>query len=142
MPNPNEAQINYWNGRAGEKWAALQLKLDVMLSKANVELKKKAGVVAGQSVLDIGCGTGETCEMWLQAGATVTGVDVSAPMLAVAAERTHGKASLLLADAATWKGDALFDLAVSRFGVMFFDDPNAAFSNIALNIRLLTRICG
>ena len=135
MSRANDAQVEYWNGRAGEKWAALQVGLDRMFSRATSELKARAGSVAGRRVLDIGCGTGETCSIWLEGGAEVTGVDVSAPMLAVAADRTHGKATLVLADASAWIGDAPFDLAVSRFGVMFFDDPDAAFATIAANLR-------
>jgi SAM-dependent methyltransferase len=131
----NQAQIEYWNGRAGEKWVALQRSLDVMLAPVTAELQARAGPLAGQRVLDIGCGTGETCTIWLAAGAQVTGVDVSAPMLAVAADRTAGKVTLLAADASVWRGDAPFDLAVSRFGVMFFADPPAAFANIAANVR-------
>jgi SAM-dependent methyltransferase len=135
MSATNQTQIDYWNGRAGEKWAALQVSLDVMLAPATALLKARAGAVSGLRVLDVGCGTGQTCAMWLEGGAEVTGVDVSAPMLAVAAKRTEGKATLVEADASAWKGDALFDMVVSRFGVMFFDAPDVAFANIAANLR-------
>lgn len=135
MSDANKVQIDLWDGRVGEKWAAMQINLDAMLSVATAQLKTRAKSVSGLRVLDIGCGTGQTCVNWLEGGAEVTGVDVSAPMLAVAAERTHGKAKLIQADASVWKGDAPFDLAVSQFGVMFFSDPNAAFANIAANIR-------
>ncbi len=135
MTGSNEAQIDYWNGRAGQKWAAMQEALDLMLSACTAELKARAGPVSGLHVLDIGCGTGQTCAIWLEGGAEVTGVDVSAPMLAVAADRTEGRVELVEADASVWTGDGLYDLAVSRFGVMFFDDPEAAFANIAANVR-------
>ena len=135
MNASNAAQIELWNGRVGEKWAALQVSLDRMLAHATAELKARAGSVRGLRVLDIGCGTGETCSIWLEGGAEVTGVDVSAPMLAVAASRTAGRATLLEADASLWMGDAPFDLAVSQSGLMFFADPDAAFANIAANIR-------
>lgn len=134
--NPsNAAQIELWNGRVGEKWAALQVALDRMLAHATAELKARAGSVRGLRVLDIGCGTGETCSIWLDGGADVTGVDVSTPMLAVAAQRTAGKATLIEADASVWMSDAPFDLAVSQSGLMFFAAPDAAFATIAANIR-------
>lgn len=135
MTPSNEPQIAYWNGRAGAKWSAMQVRLDAMLAPVTVELKGRAGAVAGQRVLDIGCGTGQTCMLWLDGGAEVTGVDISAPMLALAAKRTAAKATLVEADASVWRSHAPFDLAVSRFGVMFFDAPEAAFANIAANIR-------
>lgn len=135
MSESNQAQIELWNGRVGEKWASLQVSLDAMLAHATAELKARAGSVSGQRVLDIGCGCGETCTIWLDGGAVVTGVDVSAAMLAVAAARTKGKATLIEADASVWMGDAPFDLAVSQFGLMFFADPDAAFATIAANLR-------
>jgi SAM-dependent methyltransferase len=135
LSGSNKAQIDLWNGRVGEKWAAMQVSLDAMLSHATAELMARAGSVSGQRVLDIGCGTGETCTIWLDGGAKVTGVDVSAAMLAVAADRTDGKATLVQGDASVWMGDAPFDLAVSQFGLMFFDAPDAAFVSIAANVR-------
>lgn len=135
MSDSNKAQIDLWNGRVGEKWAAMQVSLDAMLSHATAELKARAGSVSGQRVLDVGCGNGETCVIWLDGGAEVTGVDVSAAMLAVAAARTHGKATLVQGDASVWRGDAPFDLAVSQFGLMFFADPDTAFAAIAANVR-------
>jgi SAM-dependent methyltransferase len=113
----------------------MQVSLDAMLSHATAELKARARSVVGQRVLDIGCGTGETCVIWLDGGAAVMGVDVSGPLLAVAAHRTGGKVTLVKADAAVWIGDAPFDLAVSQFGLMFIADPDAAFATIAVNLR-------
>lgn len=135
MTTPNQAQIELWSGRVGEKWAALQSRMDAMLAGVTAELKARAGPVGGLRLLDIGCGSGLTCAMWLEGGAEVTGVDVSTPMLAVAAKRTQDKARLVEADASVWQDAQGFDLVVSQFGVMFFDDPEAAFKNIVLNIR-------
>lgn len=135
MTISNQPQIDLWQGRVGEKWAALQGRLDAMLGQATAELRARAGSVEGLRLLDIGCGTGATLILWAEAGAKVTGLDVSAPMLAVAARRTQGQVALVEADAATWTGDAPFDLAVSQFGVMFFEDNDAAFANIFVNIR-------
>jgi SAM-dependent methyltransferase len=135
MTESNQAQIELWDGRVGAKWAEMQARLDTMLAGATAALAQRVGPVSGLRMLDVGCGTGVTCALWLQSGAEVTGVDVSAPMLAVAADRTGGRATLVKADAAQWRADAPFDLAVSQFGVMFFDDPVAAFANIASNLR-------
>ena len=131
----HQAQIDLWDGRVGEKWAAMQVSLDTMLAHATAELTTRVGSVAGLSVLDIGCGTGETCAIWASGGADVTGVDVSTAMLAVAKTRTEGKVQLIKADASQWKSGKLFDLAVSQFGMMFFSDPDTAFSRIAGNIQ-------
>lgn len=135
MSDANKAQIDLWNGRVGEKWAALHVSLSAMLAHATAELAARAGPVTGLRVLDIGCGAGETCALWLAGGAMVTGIDVSAPMLALAAERTTGKARLLQTDASTWHSEAPFDLAVSQFGLMFFANPDEAFATIAANLR-------
>jgi SAM-dependent methyltransferase len=135
MSTSNQTQIDLWNGRVGEKWAALQVSMDQMLAPATAELSKRAGSVAGLRVLDIGCGNGVTCAAWLAGGASVTGVDVSEAMLAVAAARTNGRAELIHADASVWRSETTFDVAVSQFGVMFFADPYAAFANIAANLR-------
>ncbi len=135
MTTPNQAQIDLWKGRVGEKWAALQSRMDAMLAEVTAGLKARAGEVSGLRLLDIGCGSGVTCALWLEGGAEVTGVDVSTPMLAVAEKRTQGRARLIEADASVWRSAEPFDLVVSQFGVMFFDDPEAAFTNIARNIR-------
>lgn len=135
MSESNKTQIELWDGRVGEKWVAHQSSLDAMLSHVTTELVSRAGNISGLRLLDIGCGTGETCIHWLTGGANVTGVDISSPMLALAEKRTDSKATLIKADASTWASDTPFDLAVSQFGVMFFDDPKTAFKNIATNIR-------
>jgi len=135
MTEANRAQIDLWDGKVGEKWAAMHQPLEAMLTGATEALADRLGTVSGLRVLDIGCGTGVTCRLLLERGADVTGVDVSTPMLEVARARTGGRAKLILADASAWQADAPFDLAVSQFGVMFFADPDAAFANIASNIR-------
>jgi SAM-dependent methyltransferase len=135
MTEANRAQIDQWDGRVGQKWAELADRLDVMLQAPLDLLAAAAGPVAGLRVLDVGCGSGASSLRWLDGGATVTGVDVSSGLLAVAQARTGGRAELVLADAAAWRGDAPFDLLLSRFGVMFFADPVSAFENLAANLR-------
>lgn len=132
----NEQQIEYWNEEAGLKWAAQQHQLDAMLAPVAEILLGAAAIGKGERVLDIGCGTGETVIAAMAAGAAVTGVDISQPMLDLARSRVGaGNAQLILADAAQYHDQTGFDLIISRFGVMFFDDPIAAFTNIKANLR-------
>lgn len=133
----NAAQIEYWNGIAGEKWLRNQTILDAVLAPISAAAITAAQARKGEHVLDIGCGCGDTTlALGVHVGAEghVTGVDISKPMLERARERAR-KTSLPLgfelADAATLEfADESIDLIFSRFGVMFFDDPVSAFSNL------------
>lgn len=139
----NADQIAYWNNSAGATWAALQDRLDRQIEPLGQKAMDAGAPKAGERVLDIGCGCGQTSlELAQRVGPTgqVLGVDISEPMLEVA-RRRGGEAgmanvSFLAADAQTHAFPAGgFDLAFSRFGVMFFDDPTAAFSNVAAALR-------
>lgn len=132
---PNQDQKDYWNASAGEKWAAEQAHLDAMLAPVTALLMDAVAPRASERLLDIGCGTGETSLLAADVGAQVTGVDISQPMLDLAASRLADRGDMQLADAATWQADAAFDVIMSRFGVMFFDDPQAAFTNIGTNLK-------
>jgi SAM-dependent methyltransferase len=85
----------------------------------------------GTRLLDIGCGTGTLLELAAERGATGLGVDISPAMIEAATERVPG-VSFIVADAQTddLAAHGPFDAVTSRFGVMFFDDPTAAFANI------------
>ncbi len=131
----NEDQIEYWNDNAGLKWVEQQDVMDATLAPVTDLLMAAAAIVRGERVLDIGCGTGETSLIATDAGADVTGVDVSKPMLDLAKSRADGRAELMLADASEYQADEAFDLIISRFGVMFFEDPIAAFTNIKANLK-------
>jgi SAM-dependent methyltransferase len=131
----HEDQIGYWNNAGAEKWVAAQDHTDVMLEPALAALMAKARVTPGLSVLDVGCGCGaSTIELAKAAGPSgkVIGLDVSEPMLARAGEHlaSYKNVQLICADASAYPFAAETDLIVSRFGVMFFGDPAAAFSNI------------
>jgi ubiquinone/menaquinone biosynthesis C-methylase UbiE len=97
----------------------------------------------GEQVLDIGCGCGQTSlALADRVGSTgsVVGVDISAPMLEVALDRSRAYPSLAVTfrqvDAQTDNlGRGPFDAAFSRFGVMFFSDPEAAFANIRKSLK-------
>jgi SAM-dependent methyltransferase len=132
----NEKQITYWNQIAGPKWVKLGDAMDARLAAINDLLLQTCAAQPGETILDIGCGTGVTALPLANAvgpAGHVTGIDVSAPMLAVARTRCAAAVniSLLQADAATHQfGTKKFDLLASRFGVMFFTDPYAAFRNL------------
>ena len=125
----NQEQIEYWNERAGETWAELQDRLDALLAPLSAAGLAAARVRPGERVLDVGCGCGDTTIAFSAMGASVLGVDVSAPMLARARSR-DASIEYQQADAATTDFAYPFDLVFSRFGVMFFDDPTAAFQNL------------
>src|SRR5690349_16116400 len=126
----NEEQATLWNGHAGQGWVAAQTVLDRMFQPFEDLLA--AAVRPGEQVLDIGCGTGSTTlAAARRSGAPCLGVDISAPMIAMAQERARGVAAEFAAgDAQTYAfPEGRFDRVISRFGVMFFADPVAAFSN-------------
>lgn len=126
----------YWNGEGGRRWLAHMDQTERLLEPLTQGLYAAAAVVAGESVLDVGCGGGATSrELARRTGPAgrVTGVDVSAPILAVARERSGALPNLVFetADAANAAAPARpHDVLVSRFGVMFFADPVAAFANL------------
>ena len=130
----NQAQIDYWNGPIGEKWAKYQNEMDRTLADSAEAALRLADARPGERVLDIGCGSGATALLLGEAvgpDGMVTGVDVSQPMLKLARTRTQAKnIRFLEADAGTFPFQPEFDLIFSRFGVMFFVDPVAAFANI------------
>lgn len=136
----NDEQIAYWNGEAGQKWAQKDGMMAQMLSPIAEELMAHAAIKGSRAVVDVGCGGGsETVLLADHLGpqAKVLGVDISAPLLDVARERLAERPELaarvdfLQADAAMHAfTPGSFDLLFSRFGVMFFDDPEAAFRNL------------
>ena len=138
----NAAQIAYWNDRAAQTWTVFQERLDRAFAGLTARALAKAAVQPGERVLDIGCGCGDTTLALARAagpGGRVLGVDVSGPMAARARERIAaaglGQATVVVDDAAAhpFRPDA--DLLFSRFGVMFFDEPAAAFANLRRAMR-------
>jgi SAM-dependent methyltransferase len=143
VAGPNAEQVRYWNETAGPKWVALAPVLDAHIAPFGARAVERSGARAGERALDVGCGCGDTTlalARRVAPGGTVVGIDVSAPMLARARERAAEAALAGLrfveADAQTHPfPPASFDLVFSRFGVMFFADPPAAFRNLRTALR-------
>ena len=138
---PNAQQADYWNAAAGPNWAELQEPLDRQLAPLGHAAMAALKPRAGEHILDIGCGAGDTSLDLARAvapGGQVTGVDISKTLLGVARRRAGGVAgvSFIEADAQTWHfAAASFDAVFSRFGVMFFANPVAAFRNIVAALK-------
>lgn len=133
---PNADQITYWNEQGGPRWVRLQEQLDQQLASFGHLVMDRLAIGAGERVLDVGCGCGETTlELGRRVGSTgsVLGVDISTVMLERARQRGASASNVrfLVADAQLHAfPPASFDVVFSRFGVMFFQDPRAAFINL------------
>lgn len=138
MNIPNREQAEHWNSAEGAgRWIAHQASHDRMLEPFLPMILDGARISAGERVLDVGCGCGATTRAAaaLARPGQVTGVDLSSAMLARGAADAQ---SAGLSNISFLEGDAQihrfepagFDVIISRFGVMFFDDPVAAFTNL------------
>jgi SAM-dependent methyltransferase len=136
-------QSEYWDGRAGEHWVEERDRYDATLRPFGRALLEAAAIGEGERVLDVGCGNADTTiQLARRVGArgSVTGIDLSGPMLRSAEERIAAEGlsnvTLVQGDAQTHPfEEGTFDALVSRFGVMFFADPPAAFANLARALR-------
>jgi len=132
----NEAQRERWNGIDGEFWVRQHDRLDRTLAPVTGPLLAFAAPRSGSTVIDVGCGCGATTiELARTVGPSgrVIGLDISEPMLSLATTRLREfpNATTMLGDAADLPlSDLNAELIVSRFGVMFFGDPVAAFANL------------
>ena len=141
--SPNPQQAAHWNDAGGRTWVEMQDVLDRMLAPFEARLTADAFPGPGRRVLDVGCGAGATTLAMarrLGPDGLALGVDISAPLIAAASARAAAEgldgAAFVAADAQTYRfepGD--FDAVISRFGVMFFEDPEAAFANIRRGVR-------
>ncbi|MEV5251297.1 class I SAM-dependent methyltransferase [Streptomyces werraensis] len=135
-PIANTHQYEAWNGYEGRHWADHQARYDALNDPVNGPLLDAAALRATDTVLDIGCGNGHLTRLAARRARHAVGIDLSAPMLerarATAEAEGLSNVSHVQADAQVHPFEpATFDAAVSRFGVMFFADPVAAFRNIA-----------
>jgi len=134
----NADQIAYWNDQAGRTWVELGELLDRQIEGVGLRGIEALAPRAGEQILDIGPGGGRTSLLIAERvgpQGRVVGVDISRPMLEIARRRAKAAGAANVAfvesDAQTYPfPPADFYGAFSRFGVMFFADPTAAFANI------------
>lgn len=135
----NAGQLDNWDGDTGAFWAAHADRFDEGVAAYRSQFLAAAAIDQTATVLDIGCGSGQTTRDAARC-ATALGVDLSSRMIELARRRAESEQ---IANAAFQQADAQvhpfpdqsFDVAISRHGVMFFGDPVAAFTNIARALR-------
>jgi SAM-dependent methyltransferase len=138
-PPPNEKERRRWND---PRWVARWPEREALTTSVTAYVMDEVALQPGESVLDIGCGGGGTsliAGLQVQPKGSVTGVDISEDLLALARQRARdagvGNVDYRLADMQLERLEVTFDVAISQFGVMFFDEPSAAFANIRSHLR-------
>ncbi|MFI5001053.1 MAG: class I SAM-dependent methyltransferase [Reyranellales bacterium] len=137
-------QAAFWNGPGGKGWLASYDRIESTISAFGQAVLAAAAAQPGERVLDVGCGTGGTTAALAHAVGSqgqVLGVDISEPLVAGARARKIANATFAANDATTYPFEAAsFDLVFSRFGVMFFADPVAAFKNLRRALKPTGRL--
>lgn len=147
MAIANTEMAAAWDGQEGVEWARDWEHYDDAVRGYQARLTTASAIAAGEQVLDVGCGNGESTRVAAcqAAGGRVLGVDLSSQMLERAGELASAEA---LTNVAFERADAQvhpfererFDAVISRFGTMFFGDPIAAFTNLAKATRPAGRL--
>ena len=138
MTNTNTRQIKEWNGAAGDSWTVNYARFDRMLTPFSDALLAAADIRPRERALEIGCGAGSLAMEMAARRARVTAVDVSESLLNLARVRemeTLAGIDFRLGDASHMTFTPDFDLLISHLGVMFFDDPAAAFSHMRTALK-------
>ena len=141
MEEINLKQKEFWSGSGGDVWVNKQSEMDIMLNPLGTKAISKLDLRKAKKIIDIGCGCGATTlEIAKQLGeGEIIGVDISEPMLARAAknasDQSLSNANFQVLDVQVDDMPSDFDIAFSRFGVMFFEDPYQAFSNIYKSLK-------
>ena len=129
---PNDEQAERWGGAAGRHWIEHEADYDRQLEEYGTALLDAAHLEERSRVLDVGCGTGTTSIAAAQHARQVLGVDLSPVLIERARVRAarHANVAFEVADAQVAAFEPTFDVVISRFGLMFFADPRAAFANL------------
>jgi len=133
--NPNQGQTEAWNGGESVHYVSHADRYDRQLAPFTEALMQHVRIGPNDTVLDIGCGCGVTTLRAAQRARAALGVDISHPLVGIATDRARAaavdNARFVVADAQTHAfGDSEFDVIISQFGLMFFDDPEGAFVNL------------
>jgi SAM-dependent methyltransferase len=134
----NVQQIEFWNGRTGERWVRWQKPIDAAFAPVTKAVLARLAPAVGERIIDVGCGSGETTlaiAERVQAHGFVLGLDVSRPLLRIAQARAaitpEYPVQFVEGDASSYAlARDSFHALFSRFGVMFFADPAAAFAHL------------
>ena len=151
MEDKNIKQRQFWSGAGGDVWVNKQREMDIMLNPLGDRVIERLDLKSDAKIIDIGCGCGATT---LEIAKKITqgeilGVDISEPMLDKATETAKEMSlSNISFEVKDVQVDVMpqnyFDIAFSRFGVMFFEDPFEAFKNIHSSLKkdgLLSFVC-
>ena len=142
MDDKNIKQKQFWSGAGGDVWVDKQREMDIMLNPLGRKAIEQLVLEEHTKILDIGCGCGATTieiAKMIPKG-HVTGLDISIPMLdraeKFASEMSLSNIDFQVKDVQTEEiSSNQYDIAFSRFGVMFFEDPYEAFKNINQSIK-------
>ena len=146
MAEKNVYQVADWNGQSGERWVAYLARLDAMMAVFGQAAIEATAPAVGERVLDVGCGAGASSLQLVArvgAGGHVLGVDISEPLIGRARALAPQDTSVLfqVADASSTElPEGAFDILFSRFGMMFFDDPTAAFAHMRRALKPGARV--
>ena len=128
-----------WDDLVGDAWVRHADEIDAHSAPFGAALLEALTPVPGRRILDVGCGVGSTTISLARRGADVVGIDLSTRMIDHARTRDLGEpmgnATFEVADATSYSPDEPFDEVCSRFGVMFFADPPAAFAHLRSLVR-------
>ena len=134
-------QADYWNGEGGKRWADGHARMDETLAVFGDALLARLKTYVGDHCLDVGCGTGTTTiQLFRRTGAATVGMDISKLLVDIARTKAPPGVEFVVGDVATQPFAPQYDVVFSRFGVMFFADPVAAFTNLRSALKPTGRL--